>query len=252
MAKTPLSKEEYMKKYLKPKGSGKNSEIQVHYITGEMPDTIDAYEEISRVQSGKRSMIKIEDEDLPIVEETQVRKRTKGIPTEEDIKDQLEKARKKAELEAKYELWSRGIDTVKEQEQKLQEDQLEASKPLARYADDQELNAHQKEIIRPEDPLAAYFEAKRQRKEEKKKKKKKKSKSKKGDDDSGEELEEEKDERPRYKGPVQPQPNRYNIWPGYRWDGVDRSNGFERKLMEEIARKKVEREEAYKWSVEDM
>lgn len=58
-------------------------------------------------------------------------------------------------------------------------------------------------------------------------------------------------EKPRYKGPAPP-PNRFNILPGYRWDGVDRSNGFEKKRYERMADKRAAQEAAYKWSVEDM
>nr|CDS26604.1 BUD13 [Hymenolepis microstoma] len=260
MSKAQVSKEEYLKKYLKPKCSGKKSDGQVHYITGEMPDTLDAYEEVTKAQISKRPLLNFDEDDVisPLVEETQVRKRTKGIPSEEDLQNQLEKARKKAELEAKYQLWNRGIDTIREEEQKLQDAQYEASKPLARYADDQDLNSQLKNFIHAEDPMSAYFAEKaikKRKKEEKKKKKKekrkKKSKKKHGSEEESN-ADEEIDDRPRYKGPTQPPSNRFDIWPGYRWDGVDRSNGFEKKYMEEIARKKVEREEFYKWSVEDM
>jgi len=58
-------------------------------------------------------------------------------------------------------------------------------------------------------------------------------------------------QKPVYKGP-QGKPNRYSIPPGYRWDGIDRGNGFEDLVLAQLYAKGRKDEEAYKWSCADM
>ncbi|KAM9847181.1 BUD13 homolog [Aulostomus maculatus] len=139
---------------------------------------------------------------------------------------QKKKAGEKAAKDEKYAQWGKGLAQGQMQQQKLEDAVREAQKPLARNYEDEELDRMLRERVREGDTMAGML----------RRKKEQNSKT---------------PDKPRYKGPAPP-PNRFNIIPGYRWDGVNRSNGFEQKRYTRIADKKAVQEAAYKWSVEDM
>nr|XP_047919482.1 BUD13 homolog isoform X4 [Anser cygnoides] len=141
--------------------------------------------------------------------------------------EQKQKDEAKSERDEQYARWGKGLAQGRQQQQNVEDAIKEMQKPLARYIDDQDLDRMLREQEREGDPMADFIK-KRKAKENK-----------------------EKKEKPRYNGPAPPL-NRFNIWPGHRWDGVDRSNGFEQQRFARIANKKAVQELAYKWSVEDM
>lgn len=145
---------------------------------------------------------------------------------EAEAKEEREKQKRQAELDEKYAKWGKGLKQVEDREEKLKDDLYEMSKPLARYADDADLDKRLREQEREGDPMLEYIKQK-QIKEGKR-----------------------KPDRPKYEGSFMP--NRFGIKPGHRWDGVDRSNGYEKRWFEAQNAKVARQEEAYKWSTSDM
>lgn len=132
-----------------------------------------------------------------------------------------EEDRKKAE-----ELENRRGD-VQKREKEARQKELAGARDLgvARYADDQELNSELKERERWNDP-AMQFLSKSTTKGGKSAKSKK-----------------------SYMGAFEP--NRYGIRPGYRWDGVDRSIGFEKKWFEARNRQQNIKDLKYAWEMDE-
>nr|CAD7429268.1 unnamed protein product [Timema monikensis] len=143
---------------------------------------------------------------------------------EEEARQKKEQDEKEQEKKDTYYKWGKGLKQVEEQKQNLEHAIKEMSKPLARYADDEDLDKHLRDQEREGDPMLDYIRSK-------------------------------KDEQPqtsklKYKGSYPP--NRFNIPPGHKWDGVDRSCGYEKKWFEQRNANQAKEEEAYKWSTSDM
>ncbi|KAL1517240.1 hypothetical protein ABEB36_001029 [Hypothenemus hampei] len=155
---------------------------------------------------------------------TIVRGKKKNIDWEEEE----QKRKKELENKEKYEKWGKGLKQIDDANEKLQSELHEMSKPLARYADDEDLEKYLKEQERDGDPMLAYIRKKKKRKA----------------------IDEGKPFTQQYEGDAAP--NRFGIRPGYRWDGVDRSNGYEKKWFEVQNSRTATVEESYKWSTEDM
>ncbi|MCJ1225263.1 Pre-mRNA-splicing factor cwc26 [Toensbergia leucococca] len=136
-------------------------------------------------------------------------------------------ARKKAEEEAAKaaaELEAQKGDVQRADRAKRKEQLNEAKfMPVARYADDLDMNEELKERERWNDPASEFLAKKKQ-----------------GKSVSG---------KPLYTGPSMP--NRYGIRPGHRWDGVDRGNGFEKEYFAAQNRRRNLKDLDYAWQMDE-
>ncbi|KAH9848364.1 Pre-mRNA-splicing factor of RES complex-domain-containing protein [Lenzites betulinus] len=131
--------------------------------------------------------------------------------------------REREEKEAAKMEWGKGLVQREEAEKRRKEEEAMRNRSFARTVDDADLNNDLKAQDRWNDPAAAFLTKKRSKGPRK----------------------------PEYSGPPPP-PNRFGIKPGYRWDGVDRSNGFEKKYFQKQNERRRRGAESYEWSVDDM
>ncbi|KAF8638321.1 hypothetical protein AX17_002341 [Amanita inopinata Kibby_2008] len=181
--------------------------------------------EPERKGKGRRAgTVDMTEEEVSLMQET-VYRDTSGrkVDTKAEKAEAARLKREKEEREAKKMEWGKGLVQREEQEKKKAELEKEKTRAFARYADDKTLNEELKSKELWNDPAAAFLTKKRSKGPRK----------------------------PEYKGPPPP-PNRFGIKPGYRWDGVDRSNGFEKKLFQSINNRKRQTTEYHAWSMDDM
>ncbi|OAP60531.1 hypothetical protein AYL99_05533 [Fonsecaea erecta] len=152
-------------------------------------------------------------------------------------------AEEKVRAERKAKEDAMGDVQRREREQRRKE--LEDAKflTLARGVDDEEMNDELRAKVRWDDPMAGYIA--QQKAEE-------------GAADSAKSAGKSKGssggrvaaKRKVYTGPPAA-PNRYGILPGWRWDGVDRSNGFEKEWFQARSKRGREEELRYQWQMDE-
>jgi pre-mRNA-splicing factor CWC26 len=133
----------------------------------------------------------------------------------------LDQKNQRIQMEREQMEWGRGIVQAKERDQysKNVRDQKDSS--FSFYKDDKVYNDELKEKVRWGDTMAPLAKKRKKQKDT------------------------------VYNGPPHP-PNRFGILPGYRWDGVDRSNGWEVKLFQSKSLHQEKKREYHRWATEDM
>ena len=146
-------------------------------------------------------------------------------------KQKLEKEQK--ELEKKQKIMNNlGAVQMKEsiKNKKMFEDIKKST--FSRYKNDKQLQKELKSRQRVDDPMAKFVQNE--------------------GNNSSSSTSNVKNINPNNVPLKQALPNRFKIKPGYRWDGVDRGNGFEMRLLHSISKKKIDEERKYVYASRNM
>ncbi|KAJ2453585.1 Pre-mRNA-splicing factor cwc26 [Coemansia sp. RSA 2336] len=144
----------------------------------------------------------------------------KIIDAQQLLKDEEDKKRRREQLKEKQKEWNQGLVQQRERAEELKK--LERVRRAGSAALESDIDAEQRAKMHWNDPAQKFLENKKPSKTNR---------------------------YPEYKGYAPP--NRFGIRPGYRWDGVDRSNGFEKELFKSQAAADTQRSQDYAYSVAD-
>ncbi len=190
-------------------------------------------------------------------EEKEARKAQKDAPEEETIyrdatgrridvslrRAEIRKQQEAAEAAKKKERED-AMGDVQRQHKEERKQELEDAKfmTLGRGADDEDMNERLKEVVRFDDPMREYMAQKQV------------------DEGLGGAAAVEIREGAKTGAAIKSKgrvyqghapPNRYGILPGWRWDGVDRGNGFEKEWFQARSRSKRNEELSYQWAQDE-
>lgn len=151
-----------------------------------------------------------------------------------DISMRRAEARREEEERAKKERQEKeemgGEAQMREKERRREELEEARFMPLARTIDDEDLNRSLKNKMRWDDPAMQFLSTKEERS---------------GGGGAGPSSGGGAARKPTYQGAAAP--NRYGIRPGHKWDGVDRSNGWEAERFKQINRRRRNKELDFAW-----
>jgi len=99
----------------------------------------------------------------------------------------------------------------------LRTEEREEKGSFIRYATDSSLNEQQKKELRWDDPARLFVQSLKPK-----------------------------------KNKFRPPENRFNIMPGEHWDGIDRSNGFERRYLQSLSLKEARKDEEHRQYMENI
>ncbi|RMZ83414.1 hypothetical protein DV737_g1660, partial [Chaetothyriales sp. CBS 132003] len=141
---------------------------------------------------------------------------------------------------------------VQRRERQERKQDLEDAKflTLARTADDEEMNERLKSQVRWGDVMAGYMTEKQKREDDGPSSRARADAAPGKSRNRGEGGQKSRLTAGReYQGHAPP--NRYGIKPGWRWDGVDRGNGFEKQWFQARAQKARNTDLTYQWQEDE-
>lgn len=225
---TTDSKQRKSKQQSKRDGGAAEKSDGKSKVKGGLTNAVEVRRELAERRQREEELFSRDADAMGANAETVVRDRRTGkrIDRERVEAEKREKQEREEQEAAKYAKWSTGVKQTAMREAAALEYEAESAKPLTRFADDADREALLKSIIRHDDPMREFLAT------------------------SSKSAASESKEKPRYKGSFPP--NRFGIEPGYRWDGVDRSNGFEKRYFDSQANRVAIREENYRWATADL